>query len=118
VLFDAASPSRIRKLSKSAQAIINGTAHALRSDWIVRPYILNDIEKVVGCVRRPANLHLGEHLVKTSRDFVVSEKLTAIKPAQARSYLLPKPGIVFQVAFHQLLHVVICVTVILSGDAG
>lgn len=48
----------------------------------------------------------------------MSDNFTAIEPAQAHGYFLPKPGIVIQIAFHQLLHVVVSVAVIFRGDAG
>lgn len=50
-------------------------------------------------------------------DFVVGEKIAAIEPTQARGYFLPEPSVVIQIAFDELLYVVVCITAIFRGNA-
>ncbi len=48
-----------------------------------------------------------KHFLKTSPNFLVSEKLAAVEPVHACSHLLPKPGIIIQIIFDELLDVIV-----------
>ena len=116
-IFHAANPTAIWKVSKHAETIIDQTADALRSHRVVQTDVVNYVVQVRCRVRRPANLHLPpEPPFKTDPDFVMGKKFAAVEPTQARGYLLPKPRIVIQIAFYELLHVVIRLAAIFSGN--
>ena len=58
-------------------------------------------ETGLGCPRR-------EFLLQASAHFFVCQKLTAIKLPQSLGDFLPEPCIVIDVAFHKLLHILVC----------
>jgi hypothetical protein len=114
----ATDSSAFGKISEPAKAVIYRSPDALRGCWIVEPNVVDYVLEVGRRVRGPTNLHLLlEHFLKTSPDFLVSEKLAAVKPVHACSYLLPKPGIVVQIAFDELLDVVIRAAAVFGGDS-
>jgi len=76
--------------------------------------LFNDTFEVGRRVRRPANPHLRmEHLLKTGPDFFVCKKLSPVELAQTSSDLLPEPSVVIEIAFDQLLDVLIRAALVL-----
>jgi hypothetical protein len=93
-------------------------ADALRGRRIVEANVVNYVVEVGRRVRGPTNLHLLlEHFLKLSPDFLVGEKLSAVKPVHACSYFPSEPGIVIQIAFDELLDVVVGGSAVFRGNA-
>ena len=56
-------------------------------------------------------------MLETRPNFVVSKKLAAVEPVQAGSHFLPKPGIIIEIIFDELLNVVVGGSAVFRRDA-
>jgi hypothetical protein len=116
--FDATGSAAEGEVCEKAETLVNRSADPLGRGCIVEANVIDDVLEVGRCVRGPANLHLlSEHLFKTRTDFFVGKELSTVEAVHACCHLLPKPGVVIQVAFNELLDVIIRSTPVFLGNA-
>jgi hypothetical protein len=81
-----------------ANSLIDECCDPIRNRRVLLADVLNDADKIVGGLWRPAELHLrAKHPFDTGYHFAVGEELSAVKLIQAFLYFLPKPAVMVQV---------------------